>query len=218
MASDASEQPIGEGPGWWIEDGERVNAAYPRSFFIPPREHRADVRPGEIANLSFGEGDRPADGMRPTKLTGEAVGGAVERLWVEVDEIMPDGSYRGRVESDPEILTAVLQRGDAVAFGPQHVIALDYSPQELGYDPDAWAIIDARITEEDSPPEALTFAEPNGMEERYWFAALDQQPPQDSAWATLGELTDRFPELAVVFQAGGGMWRREKSSGGYTQV
>ena len=56
------------------------------------------------------------------------------------------------------------------------------------------------------------------MDERHWFAALDQQPPNDSRWAQLGELTDRWPELVDVFAGHGGMWRRVKSKNAYTQV
>jgi hypothetical protein len=202
-----------DGPGpdpdqvpWWLEDGEALHAAHPRSFFIPPREHRADVRRGEAVRLSFASGPRPKRGAEPE---------ASEQLWVETLEVLRDGTYRGRVDDDVRVV-AGLKDGTELTFGPEHIVALAYAPEELGYDPEAWAIIDARITEEDEPPLALTFAEPNddtGGGERHWFAALDQQPPEESAWAQLGELADRWPELTVVFQAGGGMWRREKSGG-----
>jgi hypothetical protein len=196
---------------WWLEDGEALHAAHPRSFFIPPREHRADIRPGEAVRLSFASGPRPKPGAEPE---------ASEQLWVETLEVLPDGTYRGRVDDDVRVV-AQLKDGAAVEFGPEHVVAIAYATDELGYDPAAWAIIDARITQDDVPPAALTFAEPSdgaGTADRHWFAALDQQPPETSAWIQLGELTDRWPELGVVFRAGGGMWRRERSGGTYQRV
>lgn len=192
---------------WSLEDGEAVHAAHPRSFFIPPREHRTDIRADESCAVSVAFAERVVDG-EPRR---------TETVWVGVVDVLPGGRYRGRIDERPAFVEG-LGVGDLIEFEPRHVVAIAYSPDELGYDPGDWAVIDARIMAEDSPPLALTFAEPNGMDERYWFAALDQQPPDDSQWAQLGELTDRWPELATVFAAGGGMWRRAKASGAYEQV
>lgn len=202
--------PEHDGSAWSLEDGEAVHAAHPRSFFIPPAPHREDIRVGEAAKLSF------VVGPDPTKADGHNA----EQLWVEVVEHARDGSYVGKLDDDPRIVRG-LKDGDMVDFEPRHVVGLAYSADELGYDPDAWAIVDARIIETDTPPEALTFAEPVGVEEiegRCWFVALDQASPDESSWAKLGELTDRWPELVGVFRQYGGMWRREKSSGKYVQV
>ncbi len=209
MATDGT-IPEHDGSGWSLEDGEAVHELYPRSFFIPQAEHRADIRPGETAKLSFVTGDDPT----------KAGDDNTEQLWVEVVSVAGQGFYRGRLDDDPRVVPG-LKDGDIVDFEARHVVGLAYSPDELGYDPDEWAIVDRRIIDQDEPPEALTLAEPVGLDEidgRCWFVALDQNSPDESSWAKLGELVDRWPELVAVFAGRGGMWRRERSSGKYVQV
>jgi len=36
---------------WWLADGEALHAEHPRSFFIPTRERREALRPGELSDL-----------------------------------------------------------------------------------------------------------------------------------------------------------------------
>lgn len=210
MPRDDQTIPEHDGSAWSLEDGEAVHAANPRSFFIPPAEHRRDIRPGEAAKLSFVAGSDPS----------KAGADNTEQLWVQVVDVGSVGFYRGRLDDDPRVVRG-LKDGDVVDFEARHVVGLAYSPDELGYDPDAWAIVDGRILDHDEAPEALTFAEPVGLDEidgRCWFLALDQSSPDESAWAKLGELTDRWPQLADVFATGNGMWRREASSGRYVRV
>ncbi|MDQ8043333.1 MAG: hypothetical protein AAGC46_00935 [Solirubrobacteraceae bacterium] len=196
--------------GWSLEDGEALSREYPRSFFVPPREHRDDIRVGEAAKLSF-----VASGSEAGRDDETGTPPAAEQLWVRVTETV-DGGYVGTVDDDPEH-TPDLAYGDPVAFGAEHVVALLYTADELGYDPQAEAIIDARIVDEDEPPLALIFTAPGDdpAGDWIWFAALDQQPPEASAAVSLGELVDRWPELAGVFRTGEGAWVRDAAGSAY---
>jgi hypothetical protein len=42
--------------------------------------------------------------------------------------------------------------------------------------------------------------------------------PTHFGWSPLGWLTDRFPELEAVFQAGDGNWRWDPQQGMYVRV
>lgn len=185
-------------PSWWLANAEDRHAEATRSFFIPPREHREHLEVGRLVKLTF-EFAPPRD-LNGTPRTGE-------RMWVIVAEARPNGTYVGHLDNDPDLLTE-LKPGDPIEFGPEHVIAMRYSADELGYDPHAFATIDARIVTEDQPPDILIHARPPGTDERIWFASIGPNRPDETRGITLGELTDRWPELTEVFSSNGGGWQR----------
>lgn len=182
---------------WSLADAENKHAAAPRSFFIPPREHRERLTVGSTAKLLFEFPARSVDGVLRNG----------ERMWVEVVEVQPDGSYSGRLANDPHVLTE-LSCGDPIQFSASNVIAIEYSVEELGYDPTAPAAIDARIVADDHPPTYVVRAQPPGANQELWFAGIDHEPPEERRMITLGALTDRWPELAVAFSSSGGYWER----------
>jgi hypothetical protein len=191
-------------PTWWLGDGEQLSAEAPRTFFIPPIEHRANLDIGRTAKLLF-------------QCTPRDVGGAVydgERMWVEVTSKRTDGSYTGRLANTPGIVTE-LAYGDEVEFERQHVIAIEYTDDELGYAPGAPAVVDARVIREDAAPAWVLHALPPGGKQSVWFAGLDTKPPEDRQNVTLGYLTDKWPELALPFSAGAGRWVRAEGSESY---
>ena len=173
---------------WWLADGEALHAEHPRSFFIPDRARREALRPGELVKLEFGYGPH-AD------LESE---GNVERMWVEV--LGEPG--RGRLRNQPFRLSE-LDLGDEIAFAPEHVISIDFSDEELGYEQDQSALVDVRILAEDRPPDAAVRA--RGV----WFLLC-----RDSGTGPVDErvnrLIDLFPSLIEPFRAGEGMWERRE--------
>ncbi len=125
-----------------------------------------------------------------------------------------DGSYGGRLVNQPHVLTE-LNYGDPIRFSASHVIAIEYSVEELGYDPNAPAAIDARIVADDKPPTYVVRAQPPGANQELWFAGIDHAPPTEQRMITLGALTDRWPELAVAFSSAGGYWERAQGQASY---
>ena len=91
-----------------LDDAETVNREAPSSFFIPPRQARENLLPGELAKLLF-------------RVT---AGGStrVERMWVRVDERVA-GRYIGTLDNDART-DPTLVAGERVRFGPEHIIAI----------------------------------------------------------------------------------------------
>jgi hypothetical protein len=124
-------------------------------------------------------------------------------MWVEVLEQGPDSRAEGRLRNQPFRL-AELAIGDHVAFGPEHVITIDYTDEELGYPQGQSPIVDPRIVGEDRAPYvAVHAAGPDDVAE-WWMLTRDQ--PDELATETANSLTDRFPGLAEPLRAGDGLW------------
>jgi uncharacterized protein YegJ (DUF2314 family) len=171
---------------WTLDNAEERAAEAPRSFFIPPADLRHSLKVGDEVKLIFclERGD------------GEA---AVERMWVEVVETQP---YVGLLRNVPR-LSGVVDFGDRVPFGAEHVCAYTYTSEELGYDADKRCVLLKRVAEAEAPPPLLLL---NG--EGCWEAhARDESEEEltDSenglVW-TLGYLTDRFPQTAEALRDG----------------
>jgi hypothetical protein len=96
-------------PSWELVDADRIASENPYTFYKPSRALIAQVRPGEVVKLIFGF----------TSEDPEAPG--AERMWVLVDELLPDGSFRGRLNNEPRHITD-LKLDDPVSFQPCHVI------------------------------------------------------------------------------------------------
>ena len=179
---------------WWLQDGEAMHAQHPRSFFIPPAERRAALRPGECVRLGFVCGphaDREGEGH-------------VERMWVEVVEQRGDGHAHGRLRNNPVRLTAVAI-GDLVAFEPAHVLSIDFTDDELDYPQDEWAVVDAAVLEDDRAPDVVVRAPGPDVagEDAWWLLTTGRAAgPRPE---TLSSLTDRFPRLAEPLRARAGL-------------
>ncbi|TSD56811.1 DUF2314 domain-containing protein [Variovorax sp. KBS0712] len=91
-----------------LDDGEARHEEAPGTFYIPPRERRANLQPGQLVKLVFRiQHDETVD---------------VERMWVIVEDITATG-YVGSLNNQP-MSTDELQMGALVPFGPQHVIQI----------------------------------------------------------------------------------------------
>jgi len=101
--------------GWCLDDGEALHAEAPDTFWIPPREDRERLGPGDLVKLIF----RIAvdDSASPV---------AVERMWVIVRE-RAEGGYLGLLDNDPFALAEndELWSGVEIPFEPRHVIDID---------------------------------------------------------------------------------------------
>jgi len=176
---------------WWLADGEALHAEHPRSFFIPTRERREALQPGELIKLEFQYGPH-ADGE------GE---GHVERMWVEVT-----GAGQGILRNGPFRLQG-LELGDHVAYGLEHVISIDYSDAELGYAQSQRPIIDENVIREDRAPDVVARAPGPDGDDVWWMLLREgsSQPVEER----INTLTDKFPELVEPLRADEGVWERD---------
>ena len=198
---DPEEVPPGAGGAfpeprdWWLEDAEAAHAQHPRSFFIPPAARRRALRAGDLVRLGFVFGphaDRQEEGHH-------------ERMWVEVLEQRQDGHAHGRLRNRPGRLTE-LQLGDLVAFEPEHVLAIDFSDEELGYAQEQWPVVDEAVLEEDRAPDVVIRGpSPYSAEAEEWWL-LVREGGTGPAFESVGLLTDRFPGLETPLRAGSGAW------------
>lgn len=182
---------------WWLTDGEERHRLAPRSFFIPPPEHRGGLEAGRLVKLGFACEPRLVDGQQQSG----------ERLWVAISRGLQDGRYVGTLQGDP-VVVPELRSGDEITFEPRHVLTIDYFPGELGYDPGEAAAVDPEILAHDRAPTRVVRFQPPGSPAPLWFVALDGDVPPEAHLVPLGRLTDFWPELAPVFAAGGGDWLR----------
>lgn len=100
-------------PSWHLENADLIAAEYPYTFYKPSREVIARVRPGEVVKLIFCFSSDDPEAPR------------AERMWVLVDELLSDGSFRGRLDNEPRYISD-LKLDDPVAFQPCHVINTEH--------------------------------------------------------------------------------------------
>ena len=107
--------PTLDADGWELESAERRHAAHPGTFWIPARQEREALRPGDGAKLLF------------------RLAGGTERMWVIVRQ--REGPwYVGVLDTTPaaapDELPAALRRGTDVVFGPEHVADINTPPRQ----------------------------------------------------------------------------------------
>jgi len=101
--------------GWCLEDGEDYHAAAPETFWIPSREAREELQPGDLAKLIFRIGVDNSD--HPV---------AVERMWVIVRGRVQSG-YLGVLDNEPDAISEndEFWLGVELPFQARHVINID---------------------------------------------------------------------------------------------
>jgi hypothetical protein len=95
---------------WYLEDVEEA-AQRSETFFIPARVDRCALRVGELVRLHFMLSSPPTDGPR------------AERMWVEIESLDDEGSYRGYLTNRPTAIND-LKPGDLIDFSAEHVARL----------------------------------------------------------------------------------------------
>jgi hypothetical protein len=104
-----------------LVSAEERHAANPETFEIPPKVDREALVPGVAAKLLF---------HIETKEAGRVIDRGVDRMWVIVKAVGPDG-YAGVLDSDPGQSEGLnLHEGDGIVFGPEHVAAIDYPSKD----------------------------------------------------------------------------------------
>ena len=94
-----------------LDNGEKLNQAYPDTYFIPDKKERENVNTGDIVKLVFR--------MEETAGSEDL---AVERMWVMISKTHDD-YYEGVLNNHPagsNCLTA----GQTVFFQPCHIIQI----------------------------------------------------------------------------------------------
>jgi hypothetical protein len=104
-----------------LVSAEERHAAHPETFQIPSKTGRETLVPGAAAKLLF---------HIETREAGRAIDRGVDRMWVIVRAVTPEG-YVGVLDNDPgESQGLNLREGDVIAFGPEHVAAIDYPSKD----------------------------------------------------------------------------------------
>lgn len=98
--------------GYLLTSGVELHEKHPDTFWIPDKEEKDSVRPGDCVKLIFSDGP--------------GLPGA-ERMWVKVTSIVVtrEGteSLKGTLANVP--LSLPLAVGDPIEFGPEHIIAVE---------------------------------------------------------------------------------------------
>ena len=113
-------EPSWEVDGWELDDGEQCHAEFPGTFWIPKRQHREALYPGDYAKLIFRISlDDPSDPV------------SVERMWVLVRERTPSG-YLGVLRNEPDALEENddLWLDTELPFRPEHIIDIQSADEE----------------------------------------------------------------------------------------
>jgi len=193
------------GQNWTLDNAERLNQEAPNSFFIPSKKQREQLKQGNLVKLVFLLGEPGDDSC------------AVERMWVEVIEVIEPGKYMGTLSNDPHSDVG-LKYGDIIHFGSQHVAAKDFSEDELGYDAGMHAAVNKRVRTGDRPQRLIYVDDATG-----WYVFVGDENDQERGdgnnfeWWSLGYLTDVFPAMTEPFQSSGrgGYWDLSPDDGQY---
>ena len=104
--------------GWELENAEERLPRHSIQFQLPSREERTDLHEGAQVVLLFRFRDD----------AGAGDGEGVERMVVSIDRVA-GATYEGTLQSRPESGT-VLQQGERIMFGPEHVAAILRPPSD----------------------------------------------------------------------------------------
>lgn len=107
--------------GWTLVSAQARHAAHPETFQIPSKAARESLVPGTAAKLLF---------HIETTEGGRVIDRGVDRMWVIVRAVTPEG-YEGVLDNDPgESEGLNLRAGDVIVFGPEHVAAIDHPSKD----------------------------------------------------------------------------------------
>lgn len=100
-------------PSWYLDYPAQIAAQAPYTFYFPSPETLARIGVGQAVKLIF----------RFESDDSEAPG--AERLQVLVASRTEDGSFVGRLDSDPAHIRD-LRRGDPILFRPSHIVGTEH--------------------------------------------------------------------------------------------
>jgi uncharacterized protein YegJ (DUF2314 family) len=204
---------VTNGVDWRLKDAEARNEAAPDSFFIPSRAKRESLGVGDRVKLLFEGSTHDGDEV-------------VERMWVEVVSVRA-GIYEGELAHEASEIRSI-RAGERVTFGPEHVAAYLWTPEELGYDAGefAWVRTESSMPRAEHP--ARVSMRPTDLRategDSGWIIGRGDETASEYTddevfrWIDLGWLADLFPELEPVFQAGEGDWRWDPKANVYARI
>lgn len=115
-------RPSLEADGWTLVSAEERHAAAQGTFQIPTKSDRETLVCGVAAKLLF---------HIETKEGDQVIDSGVDRMWVIVRAVTPEGRYVGVLDNDPGQSDGLnLRAGDDIVFGPEHVAAIDYPSKD----------------------------------------------------------------------------------------
>ena len=191
-----------------LANAEDKHAASPRTFFIPARSERDNLRPGDFAKLLFELVD-PGDDDPSAK-----------RMWVQVTG-RQDATYVGALTNQPRAITTI-DLGDRVEFGPEHVAGTLEDWPLLGKK----ILVSRRSHAEDVRPEYVYREDPDNERDSGWRALVGDESddeannPDNVLLQDLGFLLDRWPDLRPVFETdpANGAWGWDSRAGRYVRL
>ncbi|WP_409483439.1 DUF2185 domain-containing protein [Arsenicicoccus dermatophilus] len=189
-----------------LVDAEALAEAEPESLSIPARDVREGLWAGDLVKLGFDLVDPPECGPFG------------ERMWVQVTSADAEGRYVGQLDNTPSALGS-LRRGDPVAFGPEHVMAVwDESPQAAQV---VW--VSRRLHEQNLRPGFVARTETSDEADSGWSLLVSDETdaelddPENVLLQPWGYVVSRWPVLAPVLSTGepGGGWVWDDEQGAY---
>ncbi|MDN3368261.1 MULTISPECIES: DUF2314 domain-containing protein [Ralstonia solanacearum species complex] len=99
--------------GWELDDAEVIAKEHPATFWLPERQRRESLVPGDIVKLIFRI--RTVDDAGCEEIN-------VERMWVTTEGI-DGGLYLGRLDNNP-LCTPDMAAGFKLRFQARHVIGI----------------------------------------------------------------------------------------------
>jgi hypothetical protein len=110
-----------EADGWALESGEERQARYGEEFWLPSREDRDNIRPGQSVRLLF-----QIEAVHENGVTDVGV----ERMWAVVVGRIGE-YYRGILDNQPVSIDAgYLDEGVEFLFKAEHVIGIEDPPED----------------------------------------------------------------------------------------
>ncbi|SER59830.1 immunity protein Imm33 domain-containing protein [Sphingobium sp. YR768] len=162
---------------WSIDDPRPIQADAPYTYFLPPPNEIAALRPGDLVKLVIRS--------HPPGLEWDA-----ERMWVEVKTIAPDG-WSGALANTPFDMPQ-LHEGSLIRFHPFHIIDLlfegdrDIPPRPARREYWDRCLVDSCVLDEGVPVYYVYREEPDMTDEK------DKYP--DSGWRIRGDYRDLTDE------------------------
>ncbi len=200
-------------PSWQLEDAEPIAAENPYTFYKPSRDLISRVRPGEVVKLIF----------RFT--SDDPVAPGAERMWVLVDEVLPDGHFRGRLNNEPRHIQD-LKLDDAVFFQACHVINTEHDDADnLVERYIKRCFVTKRILEDGELVGYLYREEPDEERDSGWRLTANDQSDEymskseNVAYVSLGAVLSRDDSFRELLDApSGSAFMRNPETGDYEPV
>lgn len=200
-------------PTWTLDNADALAAQYRYTFYKPSPAVIARLAPGDVVKLIFRfESDDP-----------EAPG--AERMWVIVDEVLPQGHFQGRLDNEPRHITD-LRLGDPVAFEACHIVntQLDDDEASLAERYALRCFVTRRVLDDGCPVGYLYREDPDGEDDSGWRITANDDTedeaymdnPAHLAYVSLGvvlNLDDAFVDL--LDEPAGAAYVRDADTGAF---